>query len=420
MIKQHKILFALATFFSASVISESYAISKLDFFEPVVDFTEKVQKQEEKIETQFNTYTEGLIEKMKKAVGNEGAALFDAFVIQHGKSIIKNAAVGQFNANDFTMKGLISSLSSQLGNYHADRETMLLLLTDYRSALNQEKVVKEDAMKVELAKLEATRKALDNLLQEDSLSQQDTVEKIDKLDKQISYLKASIDANATKQIENQQIVKRYESKIQDIDKVIEDLTAKTSDANIQKTLNTEIEKLFRTEEKEEDDNNDALYGIAVNKMFLGKYDQINSASVNKIMKVRKAEHHKATKNAFKAIVNTNLSLIDTDDRYQQCTEAATAAEGQFGAEAMNVCVMLQQAKAAAQYMEIILAELRLSTTSEMIKWSDKYKLKNYNHDVTEFNLDDYVLKKQDVISKAKDGIDNAITNKLSSGNWITF
>ncbi|MBP1532422.1 MAG: hypothetical protein ILA52_02875 [Alphaproteobacteria bacterium] len=418
MIKQHKILFALATLFSASVISESYAISKLDFFEPVVDFTEKVQKQEEKIETQFNTYTEGLIEKMKKAVGNEGAALFDVFVIQHGKSIIKNAATGQFNANDFTMKGLINSLSSQLGNYNADRETMLLLLTDYRSALNKEKMAKEDAMKVELAKLEATRKALDNVLQEDG-SNQEALAKIDKLDKQISYLKSEVDANATKQIENQQIVKKYESKIRDIDKVIENLTAKTSDANLQKTLNTEIEKLFKTVEKE-DDNNNALYGIAINKMFLGKYDQINSTSVNKIMKVRKDEHYKAAKNAFKAIVDTNLSMIDTDDRYQQCTEAATEAEGQFGAEAMNVCVMLQQAKAAAQYMEIILAELRLSTTSEMMSWNDKYKLKNYNHDVTEFNLDDYVLKKQDILSKTKEEFDNAITDKLHNGNWITF
>lgn len=74
---------------------------------------------------------------------------------------------------------------------------------------------------------------------------------------------------------------------------------------------------------------------------------------------------------------------------------------------MKIGADIQNAKIAARYTELLLAEIRFVTMQEMISWNDKFK--NSKKDVTKFNLDDYVYKKKGV----KDFLDDKLQQGVS-------
>ena len=64
-------------------------------------------------------------------------------------------------------------------------------------------------------------------------------------------------------------------------------------------------------------------------------------------------------------------------------------------------------------MELLLAEIRFNTMTEINLWNDKYRLMDYSKDYTKFNLDDYVAKKKSLLDQAKDKAKDAATSGIS-------
>ena len=81
---------------------------------------------------------------------------------------------------------------------------------------------------------------------------------------------------------------------------------------------------------------------------------------------------------------------------------------------MKIGADIQNAKIAARYTELLLAQMRFNAMSEIILWNDKYKLNDYSKDFTAFNLDDYVNKKKSLLDKLKDKTNSTVQDKVSN------
>ena len=73
---------------------------------------------------------------------------------------------------------------------------------------------------------------------------------------------------------------------------------------------------------------------------------------------------------------------------------------------------VQNAKLAARYLELLLAEMRFNSMVEINSWNDKFK--NTKKDVTKFNLDDYIYKKKSL----QDTVNNKLQDTISG--WQGF
>ena len=176
-------------------------------------------------------------------------------------------------------------------------------------------------------------------------------------------------------------------------------------------LNMESLNLFGEMEEEETAD---IYSSKIEKLFMAKYEIGMSENKDRIRKARKEEYFAAMRNLVYIIVNTYKSISETQDKMQKCEQARDEAQATFGQEAMRVCVELQVAKVAAQYMEMLIGQMRFEASAEIQRWVDMYKLPDYDRDYTKFNLDDYVVTEKDfkvnLKSMASDKLNSAINN----------
>lgn len=155
---------ALSLFLSFLLFSSNaYAITKLDGFEVPQDIAEKIQKTKSKIEEKYTQTMQKVNEKVKKAFGAEGFALFQQ-VLKYGKNIIKQAISGQLNAGDFSASHMLGAMKSQLGNFKLDLANMMALSNDYLNAVHAERAAKNAGMQLEQAELLAKHDALSKVL----------------------------------------------------------------------------------------------------------------------------------------------------------------------------------------------------------------------------------------------------------------
>lgn len=394
----------------------AYAVMKLDFFSPVSDIADKIGKVKIKIETVYNTQVEKLNAKVKKVAGREGAMIF-SYVQKNAGAIVTSAAKGQFYAADYTGSGMWDALKSELGDLKLDYVKVQRQLERYVEEREREKLNKKQAMETELTKMEAEYQALNKVMKEledkGEPIPEDVKNRFLQLEQSIPELKKEKQKVMEKDVKES---KTYEKMMEDIrakKEKVDKLVAKTSEDSLINTLGKKTTDLFS--KKAEDDETKTLYENGTQKFFLGEYEPINPENTERVMKLRKQEYYKAVKNAMETTITTHTSLAEIEERSKACTDAATnQAQGIFGASGIRICVELQNAKVAARYMEILLAQIRLATTKEMQTWRDKYKLEDYGKDITKFNLDDYVLKKDTLFRKAKNKAKSAINDKITN------
>lgn len=415
MKKYNKSFLAIVTISCFLTISQARAVTKLEATGPAADVIAKIQKIKEKIE---DTQTAILREKEKLtkqakdfmggAFGTEGAALFKEYVVKPGAGIVKSAAKGQFNAGDFSVSGFSNALKSELGNYKLDYASLVAQSRSMIETAEKAKSEKLYAINTEIVKLQAEWDAKNKLNAE--LKSEELAEELDALAKRIANLQKQqaelsnkVIVESAKQQELQNEMKALQGKMGEI-------SSKISQDEMLKSLNAEALSLFTLQMEEEE--TDALYSSNIEKLFLGKYELGYTENLARIRKARKEEYFKAEKNLLKVVVDSYNSIDETQENVLKCAQASGEAQALFGGNAMRVCVDVQLTKAAAQYMEMLLAQIHQTSSLEIQKWSDKYKLQDYDRDYTKFNLDDYVMTKEDLATKLKNKLSDSAEDAM--------
>jgi len=233
------------------------------------------------------------------------------------------------------------------------------------------------------------------------------------LEKAIAHMRQEMEKVMQEDVTEDEQYKKMQAGITEREKKIGELTRLTSEDELVNLLGTESAKLFA--EDTPDEETEAAYDNVAGRFFLRENEAENSDTIERIMKERKKEYYKAVTNSLEKMIKTYTSVDEIKERSVACTDAATGmAQGVFGAAGMRVCVELQNAKVAARYMEELLAQIRLETTSEMQSWKDKYRLEDYEKDLTKFNLDDYVLKKETLFKRVREQARYTAQKKLDS------
>lgn len=382
-----------------AMISPAFAISKLDFTGPLADVKETISKIQDKIE---NIQTRILEEKEKwtkkaeaflnKNLGTEGAALFKSYVVEPGAGVVKGGLEGQYNAGRFGFSGFTDAFKNELGNYKLEYASLVAQYNDMVETAERAKLEKEMALDAVKVKLSAQLQALNKLYAENEDPEID--KEIKSLELQISDINRQITELSNERIIEGQAEKEMLERISALQGAMASLEANLSQDSLLKKLDSESLSLFsdlfgREEVKE-------VYANNIEKLFLGKYEFASPENIARVRTARKEEFFKAEKNMLKAIVDTYNSMKDTNERMERCRQASEKAQALFGSEAMRVCVDVQIAKISAQYLQALLSKIQFESIDEIQKWTDKYRLPDYNRDYTKFNLDDYVVKKEDL------------------------
>ena len=395
----------LAVTFCWIVAKPADAVMKLEATGPAADVINKIEKIKEKyedIQSKVMREKERLSKKadalLDKTVGTEGAALFRSYVKENGAGIVKSVASGQFNAGDAVVGGFNDAIKSELGNYKLDYATIMAQAEDMIEAEEKAKLEKERVIDEEIAKLQSEWEAKNKLNSE--VGSEELSKELDEIAFRIADLQKQKTELNNIAVMNSEKQKEISQQLQEKQELIADYNAKLSQDEMLKTLNAEAMSLFSAETDNEEVA--AAYADNIDKLFLGRLEFSSSENIGRVRKARQQEYLKAEKNLLRVIVNTYNSIDETKDRMEKCSQAAGEAQGLFGGNAMRVCVDIQIAKIAAQYMEMLLAQIRHETSSEIQSWSSQYKYPDYKRDYTKFNLDDYVLTKDDLKKDTSD------------------
>lgn len=179
------------------------------------------------------------------------------------------------------------------------------------------------------------------------------------------------------------------------------------------------------EEDEENEKTEEMYASDYKDFFLGKYEKESSENIARVRYKRQKEYYLALQNLMRVLIIGSAkgkTIADSSENYLVRTtggetkdgEKVTAPDGIFGGMSMKIGADIQNAKIAARYTELLLAQMRFNAMSEIILWNDKYKLNDYSKDFTAFNLDDYVNKKKSLLDKLKDKTNSTVQDKVSN------
>lgn len=412
----NKKILALAFISYVAMITPAFAVIKLEATGPAADSLNKIEHYKEKYEDiqskvlkEKEKWTKKVNGFLENTLGTEGAALFNEYVVKPGAGIVQSAAQGQFSSGDYSLSGFSNAMKSQLGEFKLDYATLVAQSKDMIETAERAKLEKVKALEVQRVKLRAEWEAKNQLnvtLQSPELSEEllRLGEEIADIDRQIALL-------SNERIVESDQQKQMQSDMLELQKNIADLSGKFSQEELVKKLQQESFNLFSG--KSESEENELLYAAALDKLFLGKYDFSTSENVAKLRKARYEEFYKSEKNMINVIVETYNSMKNTEEHMKKCAQASENAQALFGGSAMRVCVDIQVTKIAAQYMEMLLAQMRLQATAEIQQWTDKYKLPEGERDYTTFNMDDYVITKSDLSPSLKDKASGAINDAMS-------
>ena len=416
MIKYNKKILILVLASCMLATTPSLATVKLEATGPAADTLNKIEKVKEKIEDvqskvlkEKEKWTKKAEAFMDKTLGTEGAALFKQYVVKPGAGIVKSAAVGQFNAGDFSLSGYTDAIKSEIGNYKLDYATLAAQSKDIMAADSMAKHQKSEEIDKQIATLRAEwdlKVQMMNTMSDDPEALDVLSDAIDDLAKRIAELERQ-KTEISNDISSFEKSDKLAAEMAGLQKVIADQNAKITQDEMLKKLNAEALSLFTLKNEEEDTS--ALYAEKIDRLFLGEYVPRTSENMAKIRMARKEEFFKSEKNLVNVIINTYKSISETKDKMLKCDQARDNAEAIFGQETMRVCVDVQIAKVAAQYMEMLLAQIRQEAALDIQNWGNQDRLPDYGRDYTKFSIDDYVVTKEDL----KPGLKKMISGQVS-------
>ncbi|MCQ2734416.1 MAG: hypothetical protein MJ212_00505 [Alphaproteobacteria bacterium] len=403
MKKLHAKILSLVLLSGVLCAPNVYAVSKLDYTEPVNDLTVKVQKVKERIEQKYTEVLEILNGKVRKAFSGEGASLINEFVYGKSSGLVGNTVTGQLAVGDSDLSGLSQSMLSQLGSFKLDLANLVTLADDYEKALQYGKLEKTKQINVLMSQYEAERDAVRKALESEP-DNEELKAKFDDLNVNIANMQAQVRSIMTEQSEDDQKLQSYKNSIASLDTQIGNLSTMKASNELVKALNSKLDNLF-----DKLSDTESPYTTSMNKLFLGAYESPTSENLMRIKKARKKEYYDALKNAAREYLSAYKSIEKITEESQSCVEALSKADGIAGQQTMQICVDLQQAKAAAGYTQFLLARLRCIATGDLQMGSGNDTVNGYA-DQTKFNLDNYKFKKSDLYLSNENGTKNAIAN----------
>lgn len=389
----------------------TYAISKLDFFTQVENFGKSVQKEQEKWEKRYGKALYDLHDKAIKAGGAEGGALFNVLQKQMEGSIVnftdnvKNQAV---SGGKVDLGSAFSDITKNFANAQLTAAMAQSTLDDYKKAVAAERNAKEKDIDEKLMILEAKLK----IIKDDS-------EEKEKLAIRIADLKAEKEDLKNRAALRDEKAEQLQKKATAAAKAVSDLEQTINGQNTQKYLDKITDSLFSgkkdekdLEAQEEQQQLDDMYGSDIAEFFIGKYEYVGSQNVARVRAKRQQEYYKALQNLMRVLVVGAVKGEEFEKKSEAYLDKTSKVDGQLGGMAAKIGADVQNAKLAARYLELLLAEMRFNSMVEINSWNDKFK--NTKKDVTKFNLDDYIYKKNSL----KDKINNKLQDTISG--WQGF
>lgn len=389
----------------------TYAISKLDFFTQVENFGKSVQKEQEKWEKRYGKALYDLHDKAIKAGGAEGGALFNVLQKQMEGSIVnftdnvKNQAV---SGGKVDLGSAFSDITKNFANAQLTAAMAQSTLDDYKKAVAAERNAKEKDIDEKLMILEAKLKVI-----------KDDSEEKEKLAIRIADLKAEKEDLKNRAALRDEKAEQLQKKATVAAKAVSDLEQTINGQNTQKYLDKITDSLFSgkkdekdIEAQEEQQQLDDMYGSDIAEFFIGKYEYVGSQNVARVRAKRQQEYYKALQNLMRVLVVGAVKGEEFEKKSEAYLDKTSKVDGQLGGMAAKIGADVQNAKLAARYLELLLAEMRFNSMVEINSWNDKFK--NTKKDVTKFNLDDYIYKKNSL----KDKINNKLQDTISG--WQGF
>lgn len=389
----------------------TYAISKLDFFTQVENFGKSVQKEQEKWEKRYGKALYDLHDKAIKAGGAEGGALFNVLQKQMEGSIVnftdnvKNQAV---SGGKVDLGSAFSDITKNFANAQLTAAMAQSTLDDYKKAVAAERNAKEKDIDEKLMILEAKLKVI-----------KDDSEEKEKLAIRIADLKAEKEDLKNRAALRDEKAEQLQKKATAAAKAVSDLEQTINGQNTQKYLDKITDSLFSgkkdekdIEAQEEQQQLDDMYGSDIAEFFIGKYEYVGSQNVARVRAKRQQEYYKALQNLMRVLVVGSVKGEEFEKKSEAYLDQTSKVDGQLGGMAAKIGADVQNAKLAARYLELLLAEMRFNSMVEINSWNDKFK--NTKKDVTKFNLDDYIYKKNSL----KDKINNKLQDTISG--WQGF
>lgn len=389
----------------------TYAISKLDFFTQVENFGKSVQKEQEKWEKRYGKALYDLHDKAIKAGGAEGGALFNVLQKQMEGSVVnftdnvKNQAV---SGGKVDLGSAFSDITKNFANAQLTAAMAQSTLDDYKKAVAAERNAKEKDIDEKLMILEAKLKVI-----------KDDSEEKEKLAIRIADLKAEKEDLKNRAALRDEKAEQLQKKATAAAKAVSDLEQTINGQNTQKYLDKITDSLFSgkkdekdIEAQEEQQQLDDMYGSDIAEFFIGKYEYVGSQNVARVRAKRQQEYYKALQNLMRVLVVGAVKGEEFEKKSEAYLDKTSKVDGQLGGMAAKIGADVQNAKLAARYLELLLAEMRFNSMVEINSWNDKFK--NTKKDVTKFNLDDYIYKKNSL----KDTINNKLQDTISG--WQGF
>lgn len=389
----------------------TYAISKLDFFTQVENFGKSVQKEQEKWEKRYGKALYDLHDKAIKAGGAEGGALFNVLQKQMEGSIVnftdnvKNQVV---SGGKVDLGSAFSDITKNFANAQLTAAMAQSTLDDYKKAVAAERNAKEKDIDEKLMILEAKLKVI-----------KDDSEEKEKLAIRIADLKAEKEDLKNRAALRDEKAEQLQKKATAAAKAVSDLEQTINGQNTQKYLDKITDSLFSgkkdekdIEAQEEQQQLDDMYGSDIAEFFIGKYEYVGSQNVARVRAKRQQEYYKALQNLMRVLVVGSVKGEEFEKKSEAYLDQTSKVDGQLGGMAAKIGADVQNAKLAARYLELLLAEMRFNSMVEINSWNDKFK--NTKKDVTKFNLDDYIYKKNSL----KDKINNKLQDTISG--WQGF
>ncbi len=408
----YKIL-ALVLISNIFYMSNAWSVSKLDFFAQMEEMGKKVQNVKSKIETKYNSNMKELEKKVMKSTGVEGSAIFLKLKKNFSgdaKGIVDNVK-SNIKSGNFDFKSALSPLKQKYAKAQLDWSLAVSAVKDYKEALAATRKKQYGAINQRIMEIKTQLEFLEKT--------KDTTADYEEQKEELALELADLESQKTeldgKQSLRDEKAEELEKKANSLGKIVAKAEKAFTSEGQKQYMDQAVESLFSTgkdgedgaDAAEEESQLEDMYGAEVNSFFLGKYEHESSENVARVVKKRKQEYYKALQNLMRVIIVGNAKGKTISTASQKYLEETTKVDGLYGGMSMKIGADIQNAKIAARYTELLLAEIRFVTMQEMISWNDKFK--NGKQDVTKFNLDDYVYKKKGL----KDFLDDKIQQGVS-------
>ena len=148
---------------------------------------------------------------------------------------------------------------------------------------------------------------------------------------------------------------------------------------------------------------------AMNEMiknnFLAEDDALTIENISKIKAYRKLTSVKDTVDAFNYAWQIKKSRYNDNENAEEVQAEVPQMDGSSASLGMDIQLKVENINALLEYTRMMMHEMKMVTANELSNLNS-WKLNRYDKDVTEFNLDDYIFKKETTKDKIVDALKN--------------